>query len=153
MNTTVPSPVRQRVVVALAPDDAFELFTRGVARWWPFGGHSCSGEAALDVVFEPRVGGAVTEIASGGAKHPWGRLTAWSPPDHFRMTWHPGQDPAAATVLSVRFAAVDGGCEVAIEHGGWEARGDRADEARAGYDEGWAFVLGRFAATVTGRAP
>lgn len=138
-------PVRQTIVVKLAPAEAFALFTRDIARWWPFRSHSCSGDGALDVVFEPRVGGAVTELARDGGRHPWGVLTAWAPPQHFAMTWHPAQPAERATALAVRFTAVDGGCEVALDHGGWPARGDEADTVRGNYEQGWAFVLGRFA--------
>jgi len=140
-----PPPVVQRIVVPLAPDDAFELFTAGIARWWPFRGHSCAGDDALDVLFEPRVGGAVTEVTRDGTRHPWGRLTAWAPGEHFAMTWHPAQPAERATALSVRFTPVGGGCEVALEHGGWLVRGDGADQLRRNYDEGWALVLGRLA--------
>ena len=135
-------PVKHRIVVPLAPADAFELFTADIARWWPFRSHSCAGDDALDVLFEPVVGGAVTEVARDGSRHAWGRLTAWAPPDHFAMTWHPAQPSEFATALAVRFAAVAEGCEVVIEHGGWAARGDDAGPVRDGYDKGWALVLG-----------
>lgn len=135
-------PVRHAVVVPLAPADAFELFTRGIGRWWPFAGHSCSGEAGADVEFEPREGGAVTEVARDGTRHPWGVLTAWQPPHAFTMQWHPAQPVERATVLAVRFTPVDGGCEVAIEHAGFERRGP---EVRHQYHEGWALVLGAYA--------
>ncbi len=71
-------PVRHSVRVALAPDEAFDLFTRQIARWWPFRGHSCYGDDAADVLFEPRVGGAVTEVARDGERMPWGRITGAS---------------------------------------------------------------------------
>jgi Activator of Hsp90 ATPase homolog 1-like protein len=137
-------PVEQRIVVRLAPDDAFELFTRGLARWWPFKGHSCSGEDAQDVVFEARVGGTVTEVGADGARHSWGVLTAWDPPHGFAMTWHPGQDVARATQLAVRFSAVAGGCEVHLVHGGWDVLGDGAGAMRGNYDQGWGWVLSHY---------
>jgi hypothetical protein len=37
----------------------------------------------------------------------WGSITDWSPTDGFAMRWFPGLDPAEATLLRVRFAAVD----------------------------------------------
>jgi hypothetical protein len=138
-------PVKQCIVVPLPPSQAFDLFTAGIARWWPFRSHSCAGDDALDVQFEPHVGGAVTEVDRQGRRHPWGQLTTWAPPHHFAMTWHPAQAPELATALSVRFRAVDGGCEVALEHGGWAVRGDDADPVRRNYEQGWALVLGRYA--------
>lgn len=94
--TTLP-PLRHRVQVRQAPAAAFELFTTQIARWWPFRGHSCFGDKAADVVFEPRVGGAVTEVALDGERMAWGTLTEWSPPDAFAMRWYPGLDAAEAT--------------------------------------------------------
>jgi hypothetical protein len=139
-----PPPVQQSIVVPLTADDAFALFTEGLASWWPFKTHSCAGEDALDVQFEPRVGGAVTELDRAGRRHPWGVVTAWAPPRHFAMTWHPAQSPEQATTLSVHFTAVNGGCEVALEHGGWGGRGDEAGDVRDGYQKGWTHVLGRY---------
>jgi hypothetical protein len=136
-------PVEQRLVVKLAPIDAFALFTDGLARWWPFQGHSCSGEP-VGVEFERRVGGTVTEVGRDGSRHAWGRLTVWDPPHGFAMTWHPGQSPDLATQLAVSFAAVAGGCELHLVHGGWEAHGDNAQAMRGNYDQGWGWVLGHY---------
>lgn len=138
---SAPPPVRHSVVVKLAPAQAFELFTQGIGRWWPFVGHSCSDAKGADVLFEPRVGGCVTEVAPDGTRHPWGELTEWAPPAGFAMVWHPAQPSENATQLSVRFVAVAGGCEVTVEHGGFERRGP---EARRSYDEGWPLVLSHY---------
>lgn len=136
------APVQHAVTVALAPEEAFDLFTRGIGRWWPFAGHSCSDQPGADVEFEPREGGAVTEIAPDGTRHPWGVLTAWQPPHRFAMRWHPAQPAERATALEVRFTAVACGCRVAIEHGGFDVRGEPVREQ---YHHGWALVLGCYA--------
>jgi Activator of Hsp90 ATPase homolog 1-like protein len=138
-------PVEHRVRVALAPADAFDLFTRQIARWWPFRGHSCYGDEAADVQFEPRAGGAVTEVARDGQRMAWGTLVEWSPPEGFAMRWFPGLDDADATLLRVRFSAVDGGTEVSVHHSGWEARGEAAAAKRDQYDGGWPATLAAFA--------
>lgn len=145
-----PAPVEHRVRVALAPSDAFDLFTRQIARWWPFRGHSCYGDDAHDVLFEPRVGGAVLEVARGGERTPWGTITAWSPPEGFAMRWFPGLDEAEATLLQVRFDALPGGgTEVCVHHSGWEARGAQAAEKRDQYDGGWPATLSAFTAAAS----
>ena len=149
---TLPAPVEQRVRVALAPPDAFDLFTRQMARWWPFAGHSCFDAEARDVVFEPRIGGVVTELARDGRRMSWGTLTEWSPPGGFAMTWSPGLDASQATLLQVRFTALEGGgTEVHVHHSGWAARGDQAQSKRDGYRSGWAAVLGRYVQCASGR--
>lgn len=141
-----PAAVEHRIQVPLSVQQAFELFVHDMARWWPFASHSCGGDDATDVSFEPRVGGAVTEHTRSGATHAWGRLTAWDPPAHFAMTWHPAQAPQLATQLSVRFTAADSGCLVDLRHDGWGVRGADAAPVRDNYQQGWALVLGRYAA-------
>jgi len=142
---TLLEPVCHAVDVALPVEDAFALFTGGLARWWPLGSHSCSQDAGATVRFGTGVGAAVVEVAPDGATHPWGTLTRWEPPHAFAMRWHPGQDAALATLLEVRFEPQGGGCRVSICHGGWEARGANAAEVRGNYERGWVVVLGGLA--------
>jgi hypothetical protein len=147
MTTTPLPPVQRQVRVALAPERAFDLFTRQMARWWPFRGHSGFDEDAVDVVFDGRIGGEVTEHARDGRRMVWGVLTEWQPPHGFAMRWHPGLDAAEATLLRVTFAPMaGGGTEVAIHHGGWEARGTAAAEKRDQYDHGWPATMAAFEA-------
>jgi Activator of Hsp90 ATPase homolog 1-like protein len=142
-----PGAVTHRIEVSLDVDQAFALFTDGISRWWPFRSHSCAGDGACDVVFEPRVGGAVIELTRAGDRHLWGSLTAWQPPTHFSMTWHPAQPSELATCVSVRFTASDAGCVVELRHDGWGVRGAAAPSVRDEYQHGWVLVLGRYAAT------
>lgn len=148
-----PAPVRHRVRVALSAPQAFELFTADLARWWPMATHSCSGDKAARVHFEPRVGGSVRERGGDGREHVWGRITRWDAPRAFAMTWHPGRGEDEATVLEVSFVpAGEGACEVQVLHSGWERR-DAA--AREGYERGWPQVLASLAgaAEAAGAAP
>ncbi len=98
-------PVVKSIVVRLTPEQAFELFTAGLSRWWPLKTHSCAGVDALRVDIEPRVGGQVLEQARNGSQAAWGTVLVWDPPRRFAMTWHPAGDPAEATRLEVSFAA------------------------------------------------
>lgn len=144
--------VRHRIEVPLSPEQAFDLFVHQISRWWPFRGHSCRGDARSQVRFEPRVGGAVTEVAPDGTEHAWGRLTDWQPPAHFAMTWHPAQSAERATRLAVRFVATGQGCAVELQHDGFEVRGDQGPQARGEYDTGWAHVLGLYRAAAAAGA-
>lgn len=134
--------VRHSVDVALPVDEAFALFTGGLARWWPLGSHSCSQDKGATVRFGSAVGDHVVERGGDGREHVWGTITRWQPPHGFAMTWHPGQDPAQATALEVLFEPRGDGCRVRICHGGWEARGENAADLRGSYDRGWVLVLG-----------
>jgi uncharacterized protein YndB with AHSA1/START domain len=138
-------PVDRRVTVPLAPDDAFALFTRGMRAWWPFEGHSCSGQAGGDVQFEPWLGGAVTEVGRDGSRHAWGTLSEWNPPHGFAMSWHPGLPTEVATQLRLSFTPTAAGTEVRVLHSGWEARGEQAAEKRDQYNSGWPLTLQAFA--------
>jgi uncharacterized protein YndB with AHSA1/START domain len=145
--------IDKRLHVKLPPAAAFALFTRDLARWWPLASHSCGGADAVGASFDERIGGAVTEVTRDGHRHVWGTLLAWDPPHRFAMSWHPGNDPAQATRVEVRFAAAaDGGTILHLRHDGWEARPD-GDIACGRYDGGWDIVLGRFLALAGAAAP
>ena len=138
-------PVDKCVQVMLDPHQAFDLFTRDIARWWPLATHSCSGDSHATVSLDMQVGGTVIETTREGSRHPWGQLLEWNPPQGFAMTWHPGQPAGQATRVEVSFVALpSGGTEVRVRHSGWEARGDRAVAARDSYDNGWPRVLEQF---------
>ena len=102
---------------------------------------------AVDVRFESRVGGRVVEIARDGSECNWADVIAWDPPHRVGLAWHPNPEPAAATIVDVRFTTVDGGTQVDLEHRAFEELGDDdGPAARAGYDEGWGPVIDDFVA-------
>jgi uncharacterized protein YndB with AHSA1/START domain len=139
-------PVRKRRTVALPPEQAFDLFTSKLASWWPLATHSIAEVDAVDVRFEPRVGGRVIEVARDGSECNWADVLAWDPPHRVALAWHPNPEPTAATIVDVRFTAVDGGTQVDLEHHAFEELGVAdGPAARAGYDEGWDPVLDDFA--------
>jgi hypothetical protein len=131
------SPLVREVHVRTDLATAFTLFTDHIGQWWPLGTHSVYGEQA-GVAFED---GALVE-RDGAETAVWGEVLSWDPPSGFRITWHPGTDPAQATEVAVRFTEVDDQVRVTLTHSGWERRGD---DVRTRYGEGWVLVLGRFA--------
>ncbi|HEY2936005.1 MAG TPA: SRPBCC domain-containing protein, partial [Gaiellaceae bacterium] len=91
----------------------------------------------------------LVERSKTGEEAVWGEVLAWEPPGRIAFTWHPGYaegDPM--TEVEVRFRAQGGLTVVELEHRGWERLGERAEEARTGYEVGWPVVLGRYAAAV-----
>lgn len=136
-------PVRKSIVVNRTPQTAFEIFTGRIGSWWPLGKFSVFEERAVNCMVEPRVGGRVYEISTTGEESLWGRIQTWEPPHRFAMTWHPGENAEARTVVEVTFAPVADGTRVVLEHRDWHRLGDRAKEARAGYDTGWTYVFER----------
>ena len=134
-------PVRRSVTVGRLRDEAFELFTAGIASWWPMDRYSVSQERTRNVVIEPRVGGGVYEERDDGATFPWGRVLAWEPPGRLVLSWHPGREPDVAQEVEVLFTAVDDVTRVDLEHRNWDKLGDDAANVRESYVNGWAEVL------------
>jgi uncharacterized protein YndB with AHSA1/START domain len=144
-------PVRRDVTVAASLDETFRLFTDDMAAWWPLETHSMAadrddGTTVSQLVFEPRQGGRLYEIADDGTEGTWGRVVVWEPPHRLVLAWKPNLRDEPETEVEVTFAAVQTGTRVALEHRGWELLGERAESAAAGYRSGWSFILGeRFA--------
>jgi len=145
MNTrTIPNlePVLKSLHVQCSRPLAFEVFTARIHEWWPLDTHSVGQTAARSVVLEPAEGGRLYERCDDGTEHLWGTVTHWDPPCGFDCTWHPGRAPEQATRLKLRFDTEGRGTHVTLEHDGWEALGEQAEETRAGYDTGWENVFG-----------
>ena len=122
-----------------------DVFVSRIGAWWPLNRSAASardGKAALDATIEPRVGGAVYETMHDGGRDDWGEVLVFDPPRAFACTWHPGNNKANPTRVDVAFKDLGSGrCRVTVTHSGWEAWAEQADEARAGYDGGWATVF------------
>jgi uncharacterized protein YndB with AHSA1/START domain len=150
------SPLIKSILVPLAPGPAFDLFTRRMAEWWPLGTHAVSANTlkapASGVTVPPLVGGVVMETQADGTTAPWGTVTTFEPGHCFAMTWHPGHDPARATLVSVAFATEGTGTRVTLTHSGWDAREDGA-AARQSYEDGWEALLSHDFARVAAAAP
>jgi uncharacterized protein YndB with AHSA1/START domain len=147
-------PVVREVVVPVSAADAFRRFTDEIHLWWPMRTHSVGGGECQRVVFEAGVGGKLYEISGIGGKGPevWGTVTRWDPPHSLSLTWHPGRDVSTAQEVVVTFDEVHAGTRVRLVHRGWEALGEHAAQARAGYEGGWVTVLEQYAALEAARA-
>lgn len=146
-------PIVKEILVPVTPDQAFRRFTEEVRSWWPMVTHSVSQEDCRDVRFEvasqDRASGEslhLVEEDSRGKVHVWGTVHAWSPPNGFTMSWHPGRGPEEAQELEISFHPEGDSTRVRLVHRGWEVLGDRGPEVRGRYDEGWMRVLEIFAA-------
>jgi hypothetical protein len=125
--------VRKSVTVDCAVEEAFRIFTADATSWWPVEGHSLQGPEVREVVFEPKVGGTIYEIAGSGERGHWATVLEWE------VT--PG---VVGTEVEVRFQAEDDGTRVELEHRGWENAVAGAIEKRDSYDTGWEYVLGKY---------
>lgn len=138
--TIETSPIRKSITVRRSLDEAFALFTEGIATWWPLERYSIHEEHARTVALEGRLGGRLYEVSDDGREGRWGTVTVWEPPNRLAYTWHPGRGEETAQEVEVRFLASGEGTRLELEHRGWE----RAPDKRSGYDAGWDEVLGRY---------
>lgn len=131
----------------IPPEDAFELWVSRTALWWP-PGHTMSGGPDA-VVFEPRPGGRIFEVARDGSQLPWGEVIAWEPPHRLRYWWHLFFSRDEATVVEVTFTARAGGTAVKLVQTGWDALGDQGPPRRERTVAGWAAVTAPYRAIAT----
>ena len=150
---SVYPPLRRSVTVSAPPEKAFRRFTAEMGSWWPLASHSVGQRDTETVAMEGRVGGRIVERIRGGRECVWGTITAWEPPHRVAFTWHPGDDPARAQDIEVRFTPLSKGkaegaatkTRVDLEHRGFERLGALAKRAYRGYPLGWTYVLGTYA--------
>ncbi len=138
------APVRKSITVACAPERAFEVFAGQVASWWPTHTHSIHGVKVSDVVLEPYEGGEMYEVAEGGKREHWARVTAWEPPKRLVLAWRVNPDTDGPTEVEVTFTPDGEGTRVDLEHRNWEAAGAGAAQSRENYETGWDTVLAPF---------
>ena len=143
-------PVRKALLVPIAPEKAFSLYTTGVASWWPLDSHSVGENRAETVILEGRAGGRFYERDKDGTAAEWGVVRVWDPPHRLVYSWHPGRPEDTGQEVELRFAADGSGTRIDLEHRGWEALGDKAEAVRANYDKGWDFVFGECFARAAG---
>jgi uncharacterized protein YndB with AHSA1/START domain len=140
----VIEPLRLRFDV----EHAFATWAQRTSMWWP-SSHTVAGEAGVEIVFEPAVGGRIFERAPDGREADWGTILAWEPPRRLVYSWHLRQDRADATEVEIRFdAAPEGGTIVTIEHRGWDRLGGRGPDRRTANERGWAGLLPHYVAAV-----
>ena len=154
MSTQTASTSVQTSIVVDAPiDRAFKIFTEDMASWWPPDHHILEGELA-EMVFEPRVGGAIYDRATDGNVCQWARVLAYEPPNRLvfswdiSLQWKAETDPARTSEVEVRFVAEsDSRTRVELEHRNLDRHGPGWEQMRdaVGSPGGWNAVVGRFA--------
>lgn len=126
------------VSVHVAPEVAFEVFTRETDLWWRRGPrYRRAGGRPGTLAFEPGVGGRLfesVETASGTQMVEVGRILVWEPPQRFVFEWRNANfAPEEKTEVEVLFQATPSGSRVTVHHRGWASL--RADHpARHGLD-------------------
>jgi uncharacterized protein YndB with AHSA1/START domain len=140
-------PLRLSVQLDCPATHAFHVWTAKIALWWP-ADHTVSGEADLNVVLEPRVGGRIFERTAAGAEHDWGEVTVWEPPRRLGYLWHLRRDRADATEVDITFVDAGGSTRVDIVHRGWDRLGALGPDWREANKGGWRTLLPHIVAYV-----
>ncbi|MCD6073950.1 MAG: ATPase [Rhodospirillales bacterium] len=147
--TIKPAPVRHSIHVKASAERAFEVFTKGMTRWW-LPSHKIGATPFKDVVMEPRAGGRWFERAEDGVECQWGQVAIWEPPSRLVLLWQISAqwtfDPMLKTEVEIRFTEENGGTRVELEHRGLDAYGEQAETLRATFASpgGWPGLLGAF---------
>ena len=154
-STFTIAPVRKSITVNAAQAKAFDVFTRGIDRWWPKA-HSI-GEAPLkQSIIEPRQGGRWYSVHDDGREAVIGLMKIWEPPSRIVFSWDINADwKPDATVgseVEVRFIAeAPHVTRVELEHRKFEAMGEAGGtQMRNQVDGGWPGIMELFKAAVEG---
>lgn len=145
--------IQKSAVVSAPPEKAFEVFTEGIATWWPLHSHSIGamegeGTPPETVVFEARAGGRVYERTAAGKQLHWANVAVWEPPHRLVLEWKVNPDAVAPTEVEVRFTPEGEGTRVELEHRGFEALGADAEETHKSYAGGWPAVFQDYVETI-----
>jgi uncharacterized protein YndB with AHSA1/START domain len=151
--TIAIAPVLKTILVNATPQQAFEVFTAGLDRWWPKS-HGI-GKAPVTASFiEPFVGGRWYSTHEDGSNVTIGHVIVWQPPKRLIVSWEVSPDwkpdprPAFTSEVEVRFTpAGEERTRVEVEHRDFERLGEQGGEKmRRDVDGGWPGLLELYAA-------
>jgi uncharacterized protein YndB with AHSA1/START domain len=140
-------PLVSIIEVPCNPEKAFTVFV-DMGSWWPTGKFATSVMAggtvkALRVGAEE--GGQIVELGSDDREHLWGTIKTYDPYGYLRMDFHvphPTEESPGFSTVEVRFTALgEGQTRVELQQSNWEALGDVAEMARAGYAKAWEAIF------------
>jgi uncharacterized protein YndB with AHSA1/START domain len=146
--------IRYTLTVPVPPSDAFSLFARRLAEWWPRE-YTWSQNVLEDIGIEGRPDGLCSERGPHGFRCDWGRVLAWEPPGRLVLAWQisprrePEPNPERASTIELRFdAEAEHRTRVTMEHRDFDRHGEGAEAYRAALasEQGWPYILSRYAA-------
>jgi uncharacterized protein YndB with AHSA1/START domain len=157
MTRTADVVVRRQVVVEAPIDRAFDVFTERFGDFKPKE-HNLLGAPIAETVFDPEVGGHITDRGVDGSECRWARILAYEPPDRVVFSWDISPrwqietDPDRSSEVEVRFTAeTPQRTRVELEHRHLDRHGPGWESVRDGvaHDAGWPLSLDRYAALFT----
>jgi uncharacterized protein YndB with AHSA1/START domain len=153
--TVTITPVRNSVVVNVAPTLAFEIFTGGIDTWWPKS-HSMGGAPFKTSRIEPFEGGRWYAEREDGSELSIARVLVWEPGRRVVFRWEITagwkRDAANPSELEVNFIADGSATRVELEHRDFDRVGQEAGEFRNDVERGWPVLLGIYRTEVIRQA-
>ena len=138
-------PIVRTIDVPCSQADAFAVFVNDMPTWWPLGRFSISAKGKTvprSLSVEAKPGGRIVEVGHDGTEHLWGTIRSFQPNDLVSMDFHMGTGPELATLVEVRFTAVEPELtRVVLTQSNWEAAGEMANMLRGGYGVGWTVIF------------
>jgi uncharacterized protein YndB with AHSA1/START domain len=154
MTRTADVVVRRQIVVQAPIEEAFATFTERFGDFKP-PEHNLLGVPIAETVFDPAVGGHITDRGTDGSECRWATVLAYEPPARVVFSWNIGPrweletDPDRRSEVEVRFVAeTPQRTRVELEHRHLDRHGDGWEAVRdgVGHDQGWPLYMERYAA-------
>ena len=134
--------IEQSVDLALAPPEAFALFTERISEWWPADRRHTSDPAST---LHLLASGRFFERASDGREVELGRVTAWEPPQRILLDFFIATGPDHPTEAEIRFEPIPTGTRVVVRHRPKAASRHLWDQRAPRYARSWEAVLAALA--------
>jgi len=140
------------ITVQTPPENAFRVFTRQLAYWWPRA-YTWSQNKLERMEIETQEGGKCYETGPHGFRCDWGRVLSIRPPAAITFTWQvsparvPEPDPDKAGAVTVSFdPAGNNATIVKLVHSGFDRYGKGWEDyaAAMGSQQGWPCILQAF---------
>jgi uncharacterized protein YndB with AHSA1/START domain len=146
--------VRRQIVVQAPIEQAFTAFTERFGDFKP-PEHNMLGVPISETVFDPKVGGHITDRGADGSECRWATVRAYEPPTRVVFSWNISPqwqietDPDNTSEVEVQFIAeTPQRTRVELEHRHLDRHGPGWESVRDGvaHDQGWPLYLNRYAA-------
>ena len=144
--------VRRQIVVQAPIEQAFTAFTERFGDFKP-PEHNLLGVPIAETVFDPEVGGHITDRGADGSECRWATVRAYEPPTRVVFSWNISPqwqietNPDNTSEVEVRFIAeTPHRTRVELEHRHLDRHGPGWESVRDGvaHDEGWPLYLQRY---------
>ena len=157
MTRTADVVVRRQIVVDAPIERAFAAFTERFGDFKP-PEHNLLGVPITETVFDPTVGGHITDRGADGSECAWATVLAYEPPTRVVFSWDISPqwtietDRDKSSEVEVQFIAeTPQRTRVELEHRHLDRHGPGWEAVRDGvaHDQGWPLYLDRYAALLT----